>query len=89
MLQSNKDYKQISRINGPVVKAKGKADIAVQDVVLAGDLKLVGEVISIDGEEATVQVYESTSGLHPGEPVISTGHPLTVTLAPGIIRKYF
>ncbi len=89
MLQSNKDYKQISRINGPVVKAKGKADIAVQDVVLAGDLKLVGEVISIDGEEATVQVYESTSGLHPGEPVISTGHPLTVTLAPGIIGNIF
>ncbi len=81
--------KSIYRINGPVVKARGDTDIAMQNVVLVGNEKLIGEVIGVDGEEITVQVYESTSGLRPGEPVVSTDKPLSVTLGPGIIGNIF
>ncbi len=81
--------KSIYRINGPVVKARGDTDIAMQNVVLVGNEKLIGEVIGVDGEEITIQVYESTSGLKPGEPVISTDKPLSVTLGPGIIGNIF
>ena len=81
--------KSIYRINGPVVKARGDTDIAMQSVVLVGDEKLIGEVIGVDGEEITIQVYESTSGLKPGEPVLSTDKPLSVTLGPGIIGNIF
>lgn len=85
----NSNTKQITRINGPVVKAAGPADTAIQDVVLVGEEKLIGEVIGVDGEEATIQVYESTSGLKPGEPVVSTGRPLSLLLGPGIIGNIF
>ncbi len=81
--------KYISRINGSLVKAKGNDDFSVQDMVYVGTIRLVGEVISVDGDEATVQVYESTSGLKPGEPVETTGEPLSVYLAPGIIGNMF
>lgn len=81
--------KAIYRINGPVVKARGDSDIAMQNVVLVGEEKLIGEVIGVDGEEITIQVYESTSGLKPGEPVVSTEKPLSVTLGPGIIGNIF
>ena len=81
--------KSIYRINGPVVKARGDTDIAMQSVVLVGNEKLIGEVIGVDGEEITIQVYESTSGLKPGEPVLSTDKPLSVTLGPGIIGNIF
>ena len=81
--------KYISRINGSVVKAKGNDDFSVQDMVYVGTIRLVGEVISVDGDEATVQVYESTSGLKPGEPVETTGEPLSVYLAPGLIGYMF
>ena len=81
--------KYISRINGSVVKAKGNDDFSVQDMVYVGTIRLVGEVISVDGDEATVQVYESTSGLKPGEPVETTGEPLSVYLAPGLIGNMF
>ena len=81
--------KVIDRINGPVVKARGDTDIAMQHVALVGHEKLLGEVIGIDGDEITLQVYESTSGLRPGEPVVSTDQPLSVTLGPGIIGHIF
>lgn len=89
MALSEKILKEVYRVNGPVVKARGKADFAMQSVVLVGNESLIGEVIRIDGEEATVQVYESTGGLKPGEPVSTTGKPLSVTLAPGIIGNIF
>ncbi len=81
--------KYISRINGPVVKARGDDDFSVQDMVYVGNIRLVGEIISVDGDEATIQVYESTSGLMPGEPVESTEQPLSACLAPGIIGNMF
>jgi len=81
--------KYISKINGPVVKAKGENDIGMLDMVLVGNEKLIGEVIGIDEDEVIIQVYESTSGLKPGEPVVSTGRPLSVILGPGIIGNIF
>lgn len=81
--------KYISRINDSVIKAKGNDDFSVQDMVYVGKLRLIGEVISVDGDEATIQVYETTSGLIPGEPVETTGQPLSVSLAPGIIGNIF
>lgn len=81
--------KRISRINGPVVKAVGDTDFHNQHMVLVGEKKLIGEVISIDGDEVTIQVYESTSGLRPGEIVESLNKPLSVTLGPGIMGNIF
>ncbi|MDR0286222.1 MAG: V-type ATP synthase subunit A [Clostridiales bacterium] len=83
------NMKYISRINGPVVKARGDADVGMLDVVLVGNERLIGEVIGINGDEATIQVYESTSGLKPSEPVSSTGSPLSVKLGPGLIGNIF
>ena len=76
-------------INGPVVKVKGNPDFRMYEMVLVGNEKLIGEVIGINENETIVQVYESTTGLTVGEDVISTGKPLSVTLAPGIIHNIF
>jgi len=76
-------------INGPVVKVKGNKDFKMYEMVMVGKEKLIGEVIGIQDDIATVQVYEVTTGLSPGEPVASTGSPLSVQLAPGIIGNIF
>ena len=83
------DMKYIYRINGSVVKARGDEDIAMQSVVLVGEERLIGEVIGVDGKEVTIQVYETTSGLKPGEPVVPTHKPLSVKLGPGILGNIF
>ncbi len=80
---------KIQMINGPVVKAKKMMGVMMHEVVKVGNLKLTGEVISLDGEIATIEVYEETSGLKPGEPVEGTGELLSVTLGPGIIKSVF
>ncbi len=80
---------QISRINGPVVKARGTSGMKMHETVLVGDKNLIGEVISLDKDIATIQVYEVTTGLTVGEPVKPTGKPLSVRLAPGIIGNIF
>src|SRR3989344_3137669 len=76
------------RIAGPVAVAKG-LHAKMYDVVLVGDEKLLGEVIQIAGDKTIVQVYEDTSGLRPGEPVINTGKPLTVELGPGLLTSIY
>ena len=76
---------KIYGINGPVIYLKGKTDFKMSEMVHVGEEKLVGEVISLDKDRTTVQVYEETSGLHPGELVEGTGAAVSVTLAPGII----
>lgn len=76
-------------INGPIVTIKGTTSLSMMEMVYVGNEKLVGEVIKIDRDETTVQVYEETSGLTPGEPVYSTGDQISVTLGPGIIRNIF
>lgn len=79
----------IKMINGPVIKAKGTIGFMMHEVVRVGDKKLVGEVIALEGDESTIQVYEETTGLKPGEEVIGTDSLLSVTLGPGIISKVF
>lgn len=76
-------------INGPVVYVKGSNDFAMLQMVKVGNEGLIGEVIGVDSNRTVVQVYESTTGLRPNEPVESLGIPMSVTLAPGIIGNIF
>ena len=79
---------QIYRIAGPVVTVTG-INPRMYDVVFIGDLKLMGEVIQLTGEKSIVQVYEDTSGIKPGEPVVATGAPLLVELGPGLLTSIY
>lgn len=76
-------------INGPVVTIKGETDLSMMEMVYVGKEKLIGEVIGLDKKMTTIQVYEETTGLKPGEPVYSTGLSMSVTLGPGIIGNIF
>ncbi|HEY8420808.1 MAG TPA: V-type ATP synthase subunit A [Thermoclostridium sp.] len=76
-------------INGPVIRVRGNRGFKMLDTVLVGNEKLIGEVISVHENETIIQVYEYTTGLKPGEPVVSTGKPLSVMLGPGIIGNIF
>ena len=79
----------IVKVAGPLIMATGMADVRMYDVVRVSQSRLVGEVIELRGDKASIQVYEETSGLGPGEPVVSTGAPLSVELAPGLIESIF
>ncbi len=79
---------EIYRIAGPVVIARG-IQPRMLEVVKVGREKLMGEVIKIDGEKTTIQVYEDTSRLSPGEPVEATGMPLSVQLGPGLLTSIY
>ena len=79
----------IKTINGPVVYAKNARSLKIKEMVSVGGLKLIGEVISVDGDIATIQVYEDTSGLKVGEDIISTSMPLSVRLGPGLLGNMF
>jgi V/A-type H+/Na+-transporting ATPase subunit A len=76
-------------VSGPAVKADGMSSVKMYETVEVGDLKLIGEVIRLTGDVAFIQVYESTSGLRPGETVKGTGQPLSVLLGPGVIGKIY
>ena len=76
-------------VSGPAVKADGMSSVKMYETVEVGDSKLIGEVIRLTGDVAFIQVYESTSGLKPGEEVIGTGQPLSVLLGPGIIGRIY
>lgn len=76
-------------INGPVVYIQGATGFKMAEMVYVGRERLVGEVIGLSKDMTTIQVYEETTGLKPGEPVISTGAPVSVTLAPGILNNIF
>ncbi|MDQ3868735.1 MAG: V-type ATP synthase subunit A, partial [Thermoproteota archaeon] len=76
-------------VSGPAVRADGMASAKMYETVTVGDSKLIGEVIRLTGDIAFIQVYESTSGLKPGEPVVGTGQPLSVLLGPGIIGRIY
>lgn len=80
---------EIFSINGPVIKVRKTKEFSMMEMVYVGNQKIVGEVISINADETTIQVYESTTGLKPGEPVYSTKTPLFATLGPGIISNIF
>jgi V/A-type H+-transporting ATPase subunit A len=79
----------IERISGPLVVAKEMLGANMYDVVRVGEAKLIGEVIQLRGEKAVIQVYEETSGLRPGEPVATTGKPLSVELGPGLLASIY
>lgn len=85
----NNDTNRIYGINGPVVTIKGATNFGMTEMVFVGEKRLVGEIIRLDNAYTTIQVYEDTSGLKPGEPVYSTGGPMCVTLGPGIIRNIY
>ncbi|VVC00030.1 V-type ATP synthase alpha chain [uncultured archaeon] len=79
----------LHRLSGPVVEAKGMTGAKMNDLVKIGEQGLTGEIIKIVGDTATIQVYEETSGLKPGEPVESTGEPLSVELGPGLLTSIY
>ncbi len=79
----------VTWINGPVVRARGSRHVSMMDLVEVGEEQLVGEVIGLDDDIITVQVYEETSGMRPGAPVYDTGLPLSVELGPGLLRSIF
>ena len=80
---------RIKTINGPVVIADNARKLTVREMVSVGDLKLIGEVISLEGDEATIQVYEDTSGLKVNENIMPTSRPLSVRLGPGMLGNMF
>ncbi len=76
-------------VNGPVIKGTGMANFKMREMVMVGEKKLIGEIIILEGDIATIQVYEETSGLRVGEKIFSTEMPLSVKLGPGIIGNIF
>ena len=80
---------EIVKVSGPLVIAKGMRDADMFDVVEVSDKRLIGEIIEMHGDEASIQVYEETAGLGPGEQVVSRGTPLSVELGPGLIGEIF
>lgn len=80
---------KIVKVSGPLIVAEGMSQCKMYDVVHVSEKKLIGEVIELRGERASIQVYEETSGLGPGENVYSTGAPLSVELAPGLIEGIY
>jgi len=80
---------KIIRVTGPVIEAEGLSGIQMYEVCRVGDEELIGEVNRVEGSNATIQVYEETTGLKPGEKVVATGAPLSVELGPGLIGQIF
>jgi V/A-type H+-transporting ATPase subunit A len=80
---------RVTWVNGPVVRAQGSRTVGMLEVVEIGDEHLIGEVIGLERDTITIQVYEETSGLRPGAPVFGTGLPLSVELGPGLLQSIF
>ena len=80
---------RIVKVSGPLIVADGMSDVQMYDVVYVSDKRLIGEVIELRGDRASIQVYEETAGLGPGEPVETSGAPLSVDLGPGLIEGIF
>ena len=80
---------RVVKVAGPVVVAEGMAGARMYDVVRVGKLSLIGEIVELNGDFASIQVYEETTGLGPGEPVVDTGEALSVELGPGLIESIY
>jgi len=80
---------KIDKISGPVVQAEGVSGLEMHELTMVGDAELIGEVVRIEGASATIQVYEETGGLKPGEKVIGSGMPLSVELGPGLLQSIY
>ena len=81
--------KNIISVNGPVIEAEGEGDFSMHDMVYVGKDQIIGEVIKLNKDVATIQVYEDTTGLKIGEEVIGTEAPLSIMLGPGIVGNVF
>lgn len=79
----------VVKVSGPLVIAEGMRDANMFDVVRVSKKHLIGEIIEMHGDKASIQVYEETSGLGPGEEVVSTGMPMSVELGPGLISTIY
>ena len=88
-MDNNRSVGTIIKVSGPLVVAENMTGARMYDVVRVSDKRLIGEVIEIRGDRASIQVYEETSGLGPGEPVYSTGQALSVELGPGLIESIY
>ena len=80
---------RITKVSGPLVVAEGLADANVSDVVRVGSQRLIGEILNMTGDRASIQVYEETSGLGPGAEVVTTGMPMSVELGPGMLDNIY
>ena len=80
---------KVVKVSGPLVIASGMEEANMFDVVHVGEQGLIGEIIEMRGDRASIQVYEETAGLGPGAPVVSTGSPLSVELGPGLIETMY
>ena len=80
---------KITKVSGPLIEASGLSDANIYDVVEVSKDKLIGEIIEMRGDVASIQVYEETTGIGPGDVVVSTGHPLSVELGPGMLRHMY
>ena len=80
---------EVIKVSGPLVVARGLSGARMFEMVRVGEIKLFGEIIEIKGEEYSIQTYEETEGIGPGQPVVRTGEPLSVELGPGLIRSIY
>ena len=80
---------KVIKVSGPLVVASGMQDANIQDICRVGHMGLIGEIIEMRRDKASIQVYEETSGIGPGEPVVTTGEALSVELGPGIVSQMF
>lgn len=80
---------KITKVSGPLIEASGLSDANIYDVVEVSKDKLIGEIIEMRGDVASIQVYEDTTGIGPGDEVVSTGHPLSVELGPGMLERMY
>ena len=80
---------RIVKVSGPVVAAEGMTGARMYDVVRVGELNLIGEIVGLRGDLASIQVYEETTGVGPGEPVVDTQAPLSVELGPGLMESIY
>ena len=80
---------KIVKVSGPLVVATGMEEANMADVVRVGEQRLIGEILTMSGDSASIQVYEETSGLGPGAEVVTTGSPLSVELGPGLVENIY
>ncbi|MCK4232170.1 V-type ATP synthase subunit A, partial [candidate division WOR-3 bacterium] len=88
-MSRTEDIGRILKVSGPLVVAEGMGTSRMYDVVKVSEKRLVGEIIGIEGDKASIQVYEDTGGIGPGEPVYPTHEPLSVELGPGLVEAIY
>jgi V/A-type H+-transporting ATPase subunit A len=80
---------KVKRVSGPVIHATGITDAEMMELIYAGESRLVGEVVKLNGSSAVIQIYENTTGIAPGDNIYGSGHPLSVELGPGLIGNIY